>query len=95
MGRVQESIWRSLGDFDVIAQLERVQPIRSLVVHGWSDPIPIDSSYLCARALRARFVVLEASGHVAHVEQPRILFNMIEQFLAQQEGKEEGSITAE
>ncbi|MGH7712992.1 MAG: alpha/beta fold hydrolase [Gemmatimonadaceae bacterium] len=83
MGRVQESIWRSLGDYDIIAQLEQLRELTlpSLVVHGWYDPIPMDSSYLAARALLARFVVLEASGHVPHVEQPRTLFNVIEHFL--------------
>lgn len=83
IGRVQESIWRSLGDFDVIAQLENLRAFPALVVHGWRDPIPVESPYMCARALRARFVVLEASGHVAHVEQPTALFNVIEQFLAE------------
>jgi proline iminopeptidase len=83
MGRVQESIWRSLGDFDVFAQLERIRSTPSLVVHGWYDPIPVASSYHAARALSSRFVVLEASGHVPHVEQPRTLFNVIEQFLAE------------
>ncbi|MGQ0641098.1 MAG: alpha/beta fold hydrolase [Gemmatimonadaceae bacterium] len=82
MGRVQESIWRSLGDFDVIAQLERIRSTPSLVVHGWHDPIPVESSYQCARALLSRFVVLEASGHVPHVEQPHTLFNVMQQFLA-------------
>jgi proline iminopeptidase len=81
MGRVQESIWRSLGDFDVIAQLERIRSTPSLVVHGWEDPIPVESSYESARALSSRFVVLEASGHVPHVEQPQSLFGVIEQFL--------------
>ncbi len=90
MGRVQESIWRSLGDFDVTVQLEHLRAVRALVVHGWHDPVPVESSYSCARALRARFVVLEASGHVAHVEQPRTLFNVIEQFL----GEAEASIKA-
>jgi proline iminopeptidase len=83
MGRVQESIWRSLGDFDVLAQLERIRATPSLVVHGWYDPIPVESSYQCARALSSRLVVLEASGHVPHVEQPRTLFSVIEQFLAE------------
>jgi len=85
MGRVQESVWRSLGDFDVIAQLVRIPSTASLVVHGWHDPIPVESSYMCARALASRFVVLEASGHVPHVEQPRALFGVIEQFLAETE----------
>jgi proline iminopeptidase len=81
MGKVQESVWLSLGDYDVIAQLERIRSIASLIVHGWFDPIPIDSSYLAARALSSRFVVLEASGHVPHVEQPQTLFTLIDQFL--------------
>ncbi|HJU76217.1 MAG TPA: alpha/beta hydrolase [Gemmatimonadaceae bacterium] len=83
MGRVQESVWRSLGDFDVIAQLETIRAIPSLVLHGWYDPIPVDSSYSCARALGARFVVLEASGHVPHVEQSETLFTTIRYFLAE------------
>lgn len=83
MGRVQESVWRSLGDFDLIAQLESARGVPALLMHGWYDPIPVDSSYLAARALGARFVVLEASGHVPHVEQPHTLFTVIEQFLAE------------
>lgn len=83
MGRVQESVWRSLADFDVIAQLERLRGVPALVMHGWYDPIPAESSYFAARALGARFVVLEASGHVPHVEQPRSLFSIIEHFLAE------------
>lgn len=82
MGRTQESIWRSLGDFDVIAQLGGVAAPPALVVHGWHDPIDVQSSFEGARALRARFVVLEASGHVPHVEQPDALFTTIERFLA-------------
>ncbi len=81
--RIQESVWRSLGDFDVIAQLDRLRGVPSLVIHGWHDPIPAESSYLGARALGARLVVLEASGHVPHVEQPRSLFRVIEHFLAE------------
>lgn len=80
MGKTQESIWRSLGDYDLIEQLGELKT-PSLVVHGWRDPIPVESSYLGARALSARFVVLEASGHVPHVEQPHTLFNVIEHFL--------------
>jgi proline iminopeptidase len=82
MGRTQESIWRSLGDFDVIARLRGVAVPPALVIHGWHDPIDVQSSYEGARALGARFVVLEASGHVPHVEQPDELFATIERFLA-------------
>lgn len=80
-GRVQQSVWESLGPFDLVPQLERAPKVPTLLVHGWHDPIPVDSSLAVARALLARCVVLEASGHVPYVEQPDTLFGAIEQFL--------------
>ena len=79
-GRVQQSVWESLGDFDVLGSLTRLR-MPSLIVHGRRDPIPLDSSDQAARALRGRFLVLEASGHVPYVEQPDALFSAIAQFL--------------
>lgn len=79
-GRVQQAVWDSLGDFDLIPSLSALdQP--SLFVHGWADPIPADSTIAAARAMRGRCVVLEASGHVPYVEQPAALFGAIGQFL--------------
>jgi proline iminopeptidase len=80
-GRVQQSVWESLGDFDLVPSLERAVKVPTLLVHGWHDPIPVESSLAVARALHARCVVLEASGHVPYVEQPDTLFETIEQFL--------------
>ena len=83
-GRVQQSIWSSLGDFDLIPQLETLRDraaIPTLVVHGRQDPIPLASSEACASALGAELVVLEACGHVPYVEQPEALFAAIERFL--------------
>lgn len=82
-GRVQQSVWESLGDFDLTApgMLGRVQ-VPALVVHGRADPIPLASSEAAARALNARLVVLDRSGHVPYVEQPTELFEAIEQFAA-------------
>jgi proline iminopeptidase len=79
-GRVQQSVWESLGDFDLIPALSRIR-VPALVVHGRRDPIPLDSSDQLARAVGGRFLVLEASGHVPYVEQPGALFPVIEQFL--------------
>lgn len=79
-GRVQQSVWESLGDFDLLPLLPAIK-VPTLVVHGWHDPIPADSSIEAARAIGARCVVLEASGHVPYVEQPDALFGAIEQFL--------------
>ena len=82
LARVQQSVWESLGDFDVIADLEAVEPKpAALVVHGREDPIPLESSEQIARALGARLAVLDGSGHVPYVEQPDALFRAIRSFL--------------
>jgi proline iminopeptidase len=79
-GRVQQSIWESLGDFDLREALRAVDaPV--LVVHGREDPIPLSSSEAVAESLRAELVVLDACGHVPYVEQPAALFSAIERFL--------------
>jgi proline iminopeptidase len=82
-GRVQASVWESLGDYDLTAPglLDSVS-VPTLVVHGRQDPIPLASSEATARALHARFVVIEGSGHVPYVEQPAALFDAIRAFLA-------------
>jgi proline iminopeptidase len=86
-GKVQQSVWESLGDYDLIARLSSLD-VPALFVHGWQDPIPVDSTLAAARAMRARCVVLEASGHVPYVEQPAALFSAVEQFL--QDTRERG-----
>ena len=81
-GRVQQSIWESLGDFDVVSQASVIKcPV--LVLHGDRDPIPIESSRDLARALGTEVVVIEGSGHVPYVERPDALFPPIERFLEQ------------
>ena len=82
VGRVQQSVWGSLGDFDLTSALTRVA-IPSLIVHGREDPIPLDSSKAAARALGARLVVLDDCGHVPYVEQPQSLFGAVRDFLTQ------------
>lgn len=81
MGRVQQSVWESLGQFDLLPRLARVR-CPALVLHGREDPIPLASSEAAARALPdARLVVLDDSGHVPYVEAPEALFPAIERFL--------------
>ncbi len=81
-GRVQQSIWESLGDFDVVSQASVIAcPV--LLLHGDRDPIPIQSSMDLARVLGVEVVVIEGSGHVPYVERPDALFPPIERFLQQ------------
>ena len=79
-GRVQQSIWQSLGDYDLRDSLGSVH-VPILVVHGRQDPIPLASSEGAARALGTTCVVIEGSGHVPYVEQPAQLFPLLRAFL--------------
>lgn len=80
--RVQQSVWNSLGDFDVIADLGALH-YPAFFIHGRHDPIPLESTEKAAGAMRARLLVLEASGHVPYVEQPDALFAAIDQYLTE------------
>jgi proline iminopeptidase len=81
MGKVQQSIWESLGAFDLVPDLRGVR-CPGLVVHGRQDPIPLESSESAAAALGLPLVVLDDCGHVPYVEQPAALFAAIREFLA-------------
>jgi proline iminopeptidase len=80
-GRVQQSVWESLGDYDLVPSLGAID-CPTLIVHGRDDPIPLASSEAAAAAIpRARLVVLERSGHVPYVEQPDALWGAVLPFL--------------
>ncbi len=82
VGRVQQSVWESLGEFDIISALLPADfPI--LIVHGRDDPIPLQSSTRAAERLGAQLLVLDDCGHVPYVEQPARLFVAVDAFLAQ------------
>jgi proline iminopeptidase len=80
VGRVQESVWESLGDFDLISDLKGIK-IPSVIVSGRDDPIPLASSSEAASALGTNLVVLDECGHVPYVEQPQGLFRALDPFL--------------
>lgn len=82
IGRIQQSVWESLGDFDVVTQLRDVR-IPSLFLHGGEDPIPLASSEDGSRAMGAPLVVLDDCGHVPYVEQPAAMFAAITDFLSE------------
>jgi proline iminopeptidase len=79
-GRVQQSVWESLGDFDVVRDLGDLA-VPSLITHGREDPIPLGSSLEAARALSAELIVIDDCGHVPYVEQPEVLFPALFRFL--------------
>lgn len=79
-GRVQQSVWESLGAFDLTDDLAAVR-CPAIVVHGRQDPIPLESSESIAQALHSEFVPLDQCGHVPYVEQPEKLFAALRDFL--------------
>ena len=79
-GRVQQSIWQSLGDYDILPALRTLE-LPTIVLHGREDPIPLESSEAAASALGTTCVVLTDCGHVPYVEQPAQLFPPLLAFL--------------
>ena len=85
IGRIQQSVWDSLGEYNLVEQLGAVTA-PTLVVHGREDPIPLESSREVADALpNGRLVVIDDAGHVPYVEQPEALFAAIGEFLDETE----------
>lgn len=80
IARTQQSVWDSLGDYDLSPRLGEIH-CPTLVVHGRDDPIPVASSIQGAKAMKARLVLLDDCGHVPYVEQPSALFSAVEEFL--------------
>ena len=80
VGKVQQSVWESLGNFNLISDLQGIKA-PSIVIHGRDDPIPLASSVEASRAIGTNLVVLDDCGHVPYVEQPRQLFSALDTFL--------------
>ena len=86
-GRVQNSVWESLGsDYDLIRDLKPMG-FPAMFVHGRDDPIPSASSMEGAKAVDAELVLLDDCGHVPYVEQPSQLFAALDRFLAATDSK--------
>jgi pimeloyl-ACP methyl ester carboxylesterase len=72
----------SFGDFDWRADLPKVV-IPRLVIHGERDNIPLDASReWVAGQPNARLLVVPGSGHWPHYEQPELVIEAIEKFIA-------------
>ncbi|MDQ6738684.1 MAG: alpha/beta hydrolase [Gemmatimonadota bacterium] len=81
VGRVQESTWSSLGQFDLRPDLVRLD-VKARIVHGSDDPIPAASSNDVAHALHASLTLIDRCGHVPYVERSRELWEALDPFLA-------------
>jgi proline iminopeptidase len=82
-GRTQEEVWQSLGDFDLRPALAGLT-LPALVLHGESDPIPLETAATLARLLHAPLEPIKACGHVPYVEAPETFTRLLDAFLPRQ-----------
>lgn len=68
VGRTQQEVWHSLGNYDLRPRLPELAGIPALVLHGEADPIPIDAARVAADLLGAEFHPVPRCGHVPYVE---------------------------
>jgi len=80
IARTQQSVWDSLGDYDLFPRLHQIH-CPTLIVHGRDDPIPVASSMEGAAQMKAKLVLLDDCGHVPYVEQPARLFAAVDEFV--------------
>ena len=80
VGRTQQDVWSSLGDFDLRPRLAGLR-VPALVLHGDDDPIPVESARTVAELLGAPFHLVPDCGHVPHVEAPEVFASVVGSFL--------------
>lgn len=68
VGRTQQEVWHSLGNYDLRPRLPELAGMPALVLHGEADPIPIDVARTVADLLGAEFHPVPRCGHVPYVE---------------------------
>jgi len=81
IGRTQEEVWKSLGDYDLRPRLRALRGIPTLVMHGHDDPIPIEAARESAVLLGAEFHGLDRCGHCPHVERSEEFRRILDGFL--------------
>ena len=83
-GRTAEIIVHSLGeDYDVRAEVGRLDGHKVLILHGDRDPIDPASLHELAAAIGARMELIAGSGHVPYLEVPDTFFAMLRGFLGE------------
>lgn len=80
-GRTQQEVWSSLGDYDLRDRLPTLRGIPSLILHGESDPIPLEASRATASLMGAALHPVPRCGHVPYVEAHETFTRVVGGFL--------------
>jgi proline iminopeptidase len=79
--RTSTVVFESLGDWDYRERVKQLG-VRTLLIHGASDPIPLASAKEWAASLPvSRLLVVPDSGHFPFVEQPERFFPAVREFM--------------
>jgi len=68
-GRTQQEVWDSLGEFDLRPAIPKLG-VPAIVLHGESDPIPLEAADTLAQLLGVSLQRIPDCGHVPYVEAP-------------------------
>lgn len=76
---VRETVF--LKPFDLHDELKELH-IPVLIIHGDADPIPFSTAEKTHKTIQgSKFVLLKECGHYPYVEQPKLLFKTLNEFL--------------
>ena len=78
---INDATFGSLGEYDLVPKLRQLW-IPALIVEGAQSIPTLDSVHTWAEAMpNARLLLIPSSGHFPQVEQPRLFFPAVENFL--------------
>ena len=71
----------SLGNYDWSNSISTIN-VRTLIMHGTDDPIPVESSSEWASLIKdSRLLLFHSSGHMPVIEESEIFFKAVNQFI--------------
>jgi len=80
-GAVAELLMKNLGNYDIHGELPAIK-CPTLIVHGDSDPLPIEAPYKVHKHIpQSKFIILKNTGHFMFLESPAALFSILGDFL--------------
>lgn len=79
--RVAAILEDSLGQYDVLDEVARLDGDKLLILHGDSDPIAASTLAPLAARTGARMELIAGVGHVPYLEAPDLFFSIMRRFL--------------